>query len=118
MPNSSIFLIDRTLSVATTPDESATGGDDNEGVFPIPKSSRITESLPSDCLVSYLGHSLGEFYSPAGMQSVYSAAPADLPTNGSIWQGSSIPRSGNNDHERVLHTLHISRNGTSPSDAV
>ena len=32
---------------------------------------------PSDCLVLYPGHSLGESYPTAGMQSVSSAAPAD-----------------------------------------
>ena len=32
---------------------------------------------PSDCLVSYAGHSLGESYSSVGMQTAYSAAPAD-----------------------------------------
>ena len=33
--------------------------------------------LPLDCLVSYLGHSLGESYSSSEMQSVYSTAQAD-----------------------------------------
>ncbi len=32
---------------------------------------------PSDCLVSYLGHSLGGSYPSAEVQSVYSTAPAD-----------------------------------------
>ena len=35
------------------------GSDGNEGVLCIPQSSSITGTLPSDCLVSYLGHSLG-----------------------------------------------------------
>ena len=36
---------------------------------------------PSDCLVSYPGHSLGESYPSAEIQSVYSAAQADLACN-------------------------------------
>ena len=43
----------------------------------MPQSSRITEVSPTDCLVSCTGHSLGESYSSAEMQSVYSMAPAD-----------------------------------------
>ena len=31
----------------------------NEGVLRIPQSSSITETSPSDCLMSYLGHSSG-----------------------------------------------------------
>ena len=37
---------------------SGPGSDDNEGVLHIPQSSMITGTSPSDCLVSYLGHSL------------------------------------------------------------
>ena len=74
---SSIWLIDRTLSGATTPGQSGPGSDGNEGVLHIPQSSSITEASPSDCLVSYTGHSFGVFYSSAEMQSVYSAAPVD-----------------------------------------
>ena len=59
---SSILLIDRTLSGATTPDQSGPGRDGNEGVLRIPQSSSITGTSPSDCLVSYPGHSLGEHY--------------------------------------------------------
>ena len=80
MQFSSIWSIDRTLSDATTPGKSGPGSDGNEGVLHIPHSSSITESSPSDCLVSYLGHSLvgsGWSYSSAEMQSVYSTASAD-----------------------------------------
>ena len=42
-----------------------------------PQSSSITGASPSDDLVSYLGHSLGESYSFSQMQSVYSTTPAD-----------------------------------------
>ena len=66
--------MDKTLSGATTPGESGPGNDGNEGVLRIHQSSSITETSPSDCLVSYLGHSLGEY--TAGMQSGYSTVPA------------------------------------------
>ena len=39
--------------------------------------SKATEASRSDCLVSYTGHSLGESYSSAEMQSVYSTAPSE-----------------------------------------
>ena len=42
-----------------------------------PQSSRITEASPSDCFVSYPGHSSEESYFCAEMQSVYSAALPD-----------------------------------------
>ena len=41
----------------------------------------MTGTSPSDCLVSYPGHSLGgESYSSAEKQSVYSTTPADWAT--------------------------------------
>ena len=55
----SIWPIDRTLSGATTPGLSGPGSDGNEGMLCILQSSSITGTTPSDCLVSYLGHSLG-----------------------------------------------------------
>ena len=64
-----------TLSGTTTPGQSRPGSDGNNGVLHIPQSSSITEASPSDYLVSYPGHSLGELYSSAEMQSVYSIAP-------------------------------------------
>ena len=54
---SSIWSIDRTLSVVTTLDQSEPGNDGNEGVLRIPQSTGITEASPSDCLVSYPGNS-------------------------------------------------------------
>ena len=33
-----------------------------KGVLPIPQNSQINEVSLSDCLVSYTGHSLGEYY--------------------------------------------------------
>ena len=74
---SSIWLIDRILSNATTPGQSGPGSDGNKRVIYIPQSSNITEASPSDCLVSYQGYTLGESYPSVEKQSVYSAATAD-----------------------------------------
>ena len=60
------------ISGATISDQRGPGSNGNEGVLRIPKSSSITEALPSDCLVSYtLGvvlplcrGAVGVFYSP------------------------------------------------------
>ena len=60
MQFSSIWLIDRTLSDATTP-----------------QSSSITGTTPSDCLVSYPGHSWEGSCPSAEKQLTYSTAPAD-----------------------------------------
>ena len=38
-----------TLSGTTTPGQSGTGGDGNEGVLHIPQSSSIIGTSPSDC---------------------------------------------------------------------
>ena len=54
---SSIWPIDRTLLGTTTPGHSWPGSDGNDGGIHIPQSSSITGTLPSDCLVSYPGHS-------------------------------------------------------------
>ena len=76
---SSIQLIDKALSSATTPGHSGSESKGNEGVLCIPQSSSITGTSPSDCLVSYPGHLLGRgSYLSAEVQSVYSTAPADL----------------------------------------
>ena len=75
MSNSFIWPIDRALSQATSPGESGPRSDCNEGVLRISKSSCIAGASPSDCLVSYTGHSLGRSsYPSAGMQWVYSTA--------------------------------------------
>ena len=52
------------LSGATTPGPSGPGSDGNEGVLRIPQSSSIAGTSPSDCLVSYPGHSLGGVLPP------------------------------------------------------
>ena len=41
------------------------GSNGNKGVLRIPQSSSITGGSPSDCLVSYPGHSLRESYRDA-----------------------------------------------------
>ena len=87
MPFSSIQPIDRALSGVTTPGQSGPGSNGNEGVLRIPQSSSITGTPPSDCLVSYIGHSLVGVLPSAELQSVYSTAPADLATR---W-GESYP---------------------------
>ena len=74
---SSICLIDRSLSGTTTPSQSVPGSDGNKGVIHIHQSSCITGTSPSDCLVSYTGHSLGKSYPSAEKQLVYSTAPAN-----------------------------------------
>ena len=49
-----------------------------KGGLRIPQRPSITGTLPSDCLVSYPGHSFrGGSYPSAEVQSVYSTAPAD-----------------------------------------
>ena len=77
MSNSSIWPIDGTLSVATTPGQSWLGNNGNEGVLRIPQSFNITGASLSDCLVSYPGHLLEESYPSAEKQSEYSTVPAD-----------------------------------------
>ena len=52
------------LSGATTPGQSGPGSDGNEGVLHIPQSSSTAGTLPSDCLVSYPGHSLWSGLTP------------------------------------------------------
>ena len=66
-----------SLSDATMLDQRGPGSNGNEEVLHIPKSPNIAGTSPSDCLVSYPGHSLGESYPSAEEQSVYSTAPAD-----------------------------------------
>ena len=46
-----------------------------------PKAPASLEPTPSDCLVSYPEHSLGESYPSSEMLSVYSTVPVDLPTH-------------------------------------
>ena len=75
---SSILPIDRTLSGATSPNQSGPGRDGNKGVLPVSQSASITGTSPTDCLVSYAGHSLERgFYPSTEKQLAYSTALAD-----------------------------------------
>ena len=69
--------MDRALSGATILGQSGPGSNGNEGVLRIPQSPSITGTSPSDCLVSYPGHSLGGSYPFAEVQSAYSTGPVD-----------------------------------------
>ena len=75
---SSFWTIDRTLSGATTPNQSGPGSDGNEEVLHIPLSSSITGTSPSDCF-SVIFRTLirRKFYTSAEKQSVYSTALAN-----------------------------------------
>ena len=65
------------LSGATMLDQTGPRSNGNEGVLRIPQSASITGISASDCLVSYLGHSLGRSYHSAELQLVYFTVPAD-----------------------------------------
>ena len=70
-----------TLAGARTLDQSEPGSDGNDWVLYIPQNSSITGNSPSDCLVSYTGHSLEVSYPSAEKQSVYSTSLADWVTS-------------------------------------
>ena len=58
--------------------QSGPGSDGNKELLCIPQSFSITGASPSDCLVSYPGHSLEEgSYLSAEKQLMYSTAPAN-----------------------------------------
>ena len=59
MSNSSVWTFDKTLSCAITPNQSGPGRERNKGILHIFQSSSISCTSPSDCLLLYLGHSLG-----------------------------------------------------------
>ena len=61
MPLVLFNLLIGPISGATTPGQSGPGSDGNKGVVRIPQSSSTAGTSPSDCLVSYPGHSLGGF---------------------------------------------------------
>ena len=68
------------FSISTqTMGQSGHGSNGNQGVLCIPESSSNTRTSPSDCFVSYPGHSLGRkgSYPSTEVQSVYSTAPAE-----------------------------------------
>ena len=74
MSNSSVWPIDKTLSDATTPDQSGHGSDGNEGVFHLPQNSK-TWASSSHSWVSYVTHWLQKSYPSNKMQSVQYTAP-------------------------------------------
>ena len=74
--NSSIWLIDRTLSGATTPGPSGPKTNGNEMVLHIPQNSK-TEASRSDYFISYPVYPLGMYYSSAELHLVYTACPLD-----------------------------------------
>ena len=79
MSNSFILSIDRTILSATTPSQGGPGCNGNEGVLSIFQKSR-TRASPSECLVSYPGHTLwleGESDIYEEIQSMYSTSTAD-----------------------------------------
>ena len=75
MQFTSIWPIEGTLSGPTTLGKSGSGSNGNKGVLHIPQSSSITGTSPSDSLMPYPGHRLGNlticrdavgvFYSPS-----------------------------------------------------
>ena len=79
---SSIWPRDRPLSGAASPGQSGPLSDGNKGILGLLQSSSITEASPSDCLVSYPGHSLGMSYPSVEMQSVYSTSLANWAIEG------------------------------------
>ena len=62
---SSIWPIERSYEVLPFQAKVDLGAIANEGVLHIPQRSSVTGTLPSDCLVSKSGHSLGESYPSA-----------------------------------------------------
>ena len=56
-----------SLSGATSPGQNEPGRYGYKTVLRIPDISSITEATPSDCSVTYPGHSLGESYLSAGI---------------------------------------------------
>ena len=61
--NSFIYCNDKTQSGATTPGQSGSGSDGNEGVLHISQRSQ-TGASPSGSLETYLGNSLGGCLTP------------------------------------------------------
>ena len=109
---SSICPIDRNLSGATTPGQSGPGSDGNEGVLHILQSSSIIEASPSDCLVSYPGHSFGGSSPSAKFQLLYSLASCnwailvlDRYTLYNITTGKLFFRIGNLNYNNLLRII-------------
>ena len=73
-----IWPIDRALSGATTLGQSGPGSNGNEGILYIPQISSITGVSPSNCLVSYTGHSLEGWFLPLCRDAVGVSYPSWL----------------------------------------
>ena len=71
--------MDNILSGTATAGQTGPGSDVNKGVLRIPYSSSITSSV---YLVSYTGHSFGEYCPSAETQLGYSTAQTDLASLG------------------------------------
>ena len=100
MQFSFIQPIDRVISDATIPGQSEPGSSVIEGVLHISQSPSITGTSPSDCLVSYLGHSLRRgSYPSAEVHSVYSAAPANWAIYAWKWNTNIFLQDLNLDHQ-------------------
>ena len=87
MSNISIWLINRTLSSASILGLSGLESNNSDGVLHISQNSK--GALPSDGLMSYLGHLFvgGGSYSFAEMQQEYSTDPADWAGGEEWWLG-------------------------------
>ena len=95
------------LSDATTPDQSGPGSHGNKGFLRIPQSSSITGTSPSDCSVSYTGHTCGGLTplqrcsrcilqpTPTGQRSIWLVSGAVIDTT---TLGPSGPRSNGNEN--------------------
>ena len=58
MSNIYILPKDKALSGASTVNQSGRGSNGNDGALQIPQIFSITGASPSDCLMSYPGHSV------------------------------------------------------------
>ena len=96
-----IWPLDRTLSGVTTPCQNGPESNGNKGVLCIPQNSNITGVSLSDCLVPYLGHSLGGSYPSVKVRSVYYSAPT---YSASITCGGvGLLKIGTSDNDTYLH---------------
>ena len=105
---SSIWPLDRTLSGATTPGQSEPKSNSSKAVLCIPQSSSIIRASPSDFVVSYIGHTLGESYPYAEMQSEYSVTPANWARDHSSTKNCKTTKKSSGDLKRrtVSQTFH------------
>ena len=97
----SMWSIDRTLSGITTPGQSGPRSNSNEGVLRISRSSSISGTSASDCLVSYQGHSVEK-------PSVYCTTPADWAKSKKNWpKRHSIDNAATRKNEKLYIYIYI-----------